>query len=333
MVECETASAISHFFSTFSLISWMCAQLPQIYTNYVNKSAEGISPSFLLLWFMGDFLSFTSCLLNDSVLAFQVYLSLFFICNDIVLCYQFYYYNHIYPKLVIVSKSQEEEVVTGPMLAGDADIHAGAGTIHIRSHIPAPEEADEWLSLTPPSDSSIPSSYNSINGKRQSTAKVVSVASILNAGASNAMSISHQVTTAVGITATTTEEKIAHHGTFALILAWSCTAVYVSSRCPQLYKNYKRKSVEGVSPLLFGAALFGNLAYTISVLTSCEFLLSSDKTTYFWHQLPYLIGSSGTIVFDFAYFYQRHIYRNSHQYSTVVGLEPWDNIEGGHNNA
>lgn len=91
--------------------------------------------------------------------------------------------------------------------------------------------------------------------------------------------------------------------------------------------------MEGVSPLLFGAALLGNLAYTISVLTSCEFLLSNNKTTYFWHQLPYLIGSSGTIVFDFAYFYQRHIYRTQQEYSAVVGLEPWESIEANRSGA
>lgn len=297
----------------------MGAQLPQIYTNYVNKSAEGISPLFLILWFMGDFLSFTSCLINESTLAFQVYLSLFFICNDIALCYQYYYYNHIYPKLTGAVKPVEGEIAE--LLVTITDIHPGSGTIHIRSHIPEPSEADEWLSLTPPSDGSSPGSYSSID-RAQNTAKVVTIGSMLNSGLSKALPMS-RAAEAVSIAT-----EAGHHNALALVLAWSCTAVYVSSRCPQLYKNYSRKSVEGVSPLLFGAALFGNLAYTISVLTSCEFLLSTNKSTYFWHQLPYLIGSSGTIVFDFAYFYQRHIYRNSHRYNSVVGLEPWNEIEG-----
>lgn len=186
MIECSTASAISHFFSVFSLISWMCAQLPQIYTNYVNKSAEGISPSFLLLWFMGDFLSFTSCLLNESVLAFQVYLSLFFICNDIALCCQYYYYETLNKGANSIIPIKPSEEVTEPLTA-DADYHTATGTIHIRSHIPEPERPDEWLSLTPPSDSSIPSSYSSINGKRQSAVKVVTIGSLLNPGIANAM--------------------------------------------------------------------------------------------------------------------------------------------------
>jgi hypothetical protein len=35
-----------------SILSWLCAQLPQIITNYQNSSIEGLSPLFLTNWFM-----------------------------------------------------------------------------------------------------------------------------------------------------------------------------------------------------------------------------------------------------------------------------------------
>lgn len=293
MVSCELASAISNFFSTFSLLSWICAQLPQIYTNYTTKSADGISPLFLLLWFMGDFLSFTSCLINEAALGFQVYLSLFFICNDITLCYQYYYYNSVYPR---VSYRAPEEAVTT-----EAEPHL-TEAITFRLHVPENERL--------PLSSSESSSYSSIhNTKLPSKVTVAAAGAVLNAGLSNAMSTSGEVHTA------STKDIL------ALFLAWGCTVVYVSSRCPQLYKNYRRKSVEGMSPLLFGAALLGNLTYTVSILTSCQFLFSPDKLSFLWHQLPYILGSSGTVVFDFAYFYQRHIYRGRR--SDEMDLQPW----------
>ena len=81
-----------------------------------------------------------------------------------------------------------------------------------------------------------------------------------------------------------------------------CTLVYCLSRCPQLYKNYKRKSVDGISPLLFASALMGNLTYTLSILTSCEFAFGSNRQDFILKELPYILGSAGTIVLILAIF-------------------------------
>ena len=35
-----------------SILSWVCAQFPQIVTNYQNSSVEGIAPLFLTSWFI-----------------------------------------------------------------------------------------------------------------------------------------------------------------------------------------------------------------------------------------------------------------------------------------
>lgn len=291
--------------------------MPQIYTNYKTKSAEGISPLFLLLWFMGDFLSFTSCLLNDVVLKFQVYLSLFFLCNDVTLCYQYYYYNSVYPRknlldLAVCHASEEDEQSKG--VSYIAHIHSAANTIHIRSHV---SEATETLNLSQ-SEGSESSSFGSIGHTRKpSFTKVAAVGVLVNAGVSNAAAVLPGQEVSLFLST----ESV------GLFLAWCCTAVYVSSRLPQLFKNYKRKSVDGISPLLFGSALVGNLTYTISILTSCEFLQDSNKANFFWRQLPYILGSSGTVVFDIAYFYQRYIYRNAGQNNLVMGLESWESIQ------
>lgn len=305
MASCASVSGVSEFFSTVSLISWICAQMPQIYTNYKTKSAEGISPMFLLLWFMGDFLSFTSCLLNDVVLQFQVYLSLFFICNDLTLCYQYYYYNSVYPRKNFEALQQNS--IIPEAVSHQADYHVSTGSIHIR-HGPEP---DETHSLSQ-SDGSASSSFGSIsNSKRPSAAQIATVGTMLNSGFAQAMAIQDV-------------DPSSPSQLLGLVLAWGCTLVYVSSRCPQLYKNYQRKSVDGMSPLLFGSALAGNLTYTLSILTSCEFLFSPLRTEFFWRQLPYILGSLGTIVFDIAYFYQRHIYRDAGRNNTVMGLETWE---------
>jgi uncharacterized protein with PQ loop repeat len=92
------------------------------------------------------------------------------------------------------------------------------------------------------------------------------------------------------------------------IFAWICTTLYLLSRIPQLLKNRRRQSVEGLAITLFLFAVLGNLTYSLSILThpghTSESLLEA---------LPYLIGSAGTLVFDFSIFCQFLWYRESNK--------------------
>ncbi|CUM47816.1 uncharacterized protein AC631_04100 [Debaryomyces fabryi] len=345
MLTCSQFSFISSSLSILSLSCWVWAQLPQIYCNYRNKSAEGISPLFLLLWFMGDFLSFTSCLLNDVVLKFQVYLSLFFLCNDIMLCYQYYYYNSVYPRKygnIENLNTDDADKGEGPMFkeegmksfaddqvrANNTSVHTTANAIHIRSlnsnfNNKAPSHT---LVQSISSSSSNNNSYSSINDNQQYL-KSIAIGSIINASVTAAMPVSMEK-----LAKDTLISSAINKEALGIFLAWSCTCVYVASRCPQLYKNYKRKSVDGISPILFGCALMGNLTYTLSILTSCEFIYDDAKSSFFVKQLPYILGSSGTVVFDFLYFYQRFLYKDTGRNTTVMSMDDWDHINHSDNN-
>ncbi|EGV66238.1 hypothetical protein CANTEDRAFT_112782 [Yamadazyma tenuis ATCC 10573] len=301
MVDCSGWSLVSNCFSSLSLASWIFAQLPQIITNYRNQSAEGISPTFLLLWFMGDFLSFSSCLLNDVVLKFQLYLSLFFILNDITLCTQYYYYNSVYPKH---HGGVYTPLEIAPEAFDSASIHADDNSVHVRHHAVIDSNSS---SLSP-------------SGKYDSTGsspvqKTIVTASLV--GIANSLPI---------LTVRADDTSVGIRGeSLGIFLAWCCTVVYIASRCPQLLKNYQRKSVDGINSILFGAALLGNLTYTFSILTSCEFVNGDNKSIFFMKELPYILGSAGTCIFDFLYFYQRRLYRNAGKETIQMRM---DNFEG-----
>ncbi|KAJ7449922.1 PQ loop repeat-domain-containing protein [Mycena latifolia] len=85
------------------------------------------------------------------------------------------------------------------------------------------------------------------------------------------------------------------------IFAWLCTTLYLTSRLPQIWKNFVRKSVEGLSMFLFIFAFLGNSFYVASILTSDVFILRES--------LPYLLGSGGTLLFDVTIVSQSVIYR------------------------
>lgn len=295
---------------------------------------------------MGDFLSFTSCLLNDVVLKFQVYLSLFFLCNDITLCYQYYYYNSVYPRKygnienldpderrkgdeTVVNEEDMKTSEEDPVRANNASVHTTANAIHIRSsnsnsNNKAPSHT--LVQSISSSTSSNNNSYSSINDNQQYL-KTLAIGSILNTSVAAAMPVSMEK-----MANDTLPSSLINKEALGVFLAWSCTCVYVASRCPQLYKNYKRKSVDGISPILFGCALVGNLTYTLSILTSCDFVYGDAKSNFFVKELPYILGSSGTVVFDFLYFYQRFLYRGAGRNTTVMSMDDWDHISHSNNN-
>ena len=77
------------------------------------------------------------------------------------------------------------------------------------------------------------------------------------------------------------------------LLGYLSAILYLSARIPQIYHNYKLKSTEGLSLLFFMFSTLGNVSFTASILFAL-----TDKD-YFLLNLPWLIGSAGTIFFDF----------------------------------
>ncbi|KAK7884848.1 hypothetical protein WMY93_027971 [Mugilogobius chulae] len=88
------------------------------------------------------------------------------------------------------------------------------------------------------------------------------------------------------------------------------SVLYLCSRLPQIYTNFKRKSTEGVSYFLFALVILGNTTYGLSVL-----LKNPDggqgESSYMIHHLPWLVGSLGTLSLDIIISFQFFIYRNN----------------------
>ncbi|KAF9156117.1 hypothetical protein BG015_007159 [Linnemannia schmuckeri] len=103
------------------------------------------------------------------------------------------------------------------------------------------------------------------------------------------------------------------------IFAWVCTVFYLSSRMPQLWKNFTRKSVQGLSILMFFWAAMGNLSYTLSILNSKDAVNPDTRRKFLLEAVPYVLGSSGTLMFDLSIFCQWLYYTGKLR---VLGLRP-----------
>ncbi|PIL24000.1 hypothetical protein GSI_13751 [Ganoderma sinense ZZ0214-1] len=94
------------------------------------------------------------------------------------------------------------------------------------------------------------------------------------------------------------------------ISAWICTTLYLTSRLPQIWKNFVRKSIEGLSIYLFIFAFLGNTFYVASILTSPKLQLPPPQASAFIREsIPYLLGSGGTLMFDITIVCQAILYR------------------------
>ncbi|TYK25468.1 putative vacuolar amino acid transporter YPQ1 isoform X1 [Cucumis melo var. makuwa] len=94
---CGVKDGVSLTLGMISVISWGVAEIPQIITNYREKSSDGLSLAFLLTWILGYFfLSFFFSVLFD----FRLHLlGLLYTITTGILFTQTIYYGHIYPQM------------------------------------------------------------------------------------------------------------------------------------------------------------------------------------------------------------------------------------------
>eukprot|EP00800_Vazella_pourtalesii_P003710 TRINITY_DN1381_c0_g2_i1.p1 TRINITY_DN1381_c0_g2~~TRINITY_DN1381_c0_g2_i1.p1 ORF type:complete len:329 (+),score=25.00 TRINITY_DN1381_c0_g2_i1:425-1411(+) len=78
--------------------------------------------------------------------------------------------------------------------------------------------------------------------------------------------------------------------------------LYLCSRVPQIIKNFRRRSTSGLSLPMFIMAVMGNLTYGLGIL------LYSVDSIFLLRKLPWLVGSIGTLCFDFTIFIQFMIF-------------------------
>lgn len=87
------------------------------------------------------------------------------------------------------------------------------------------------------------------------------------------------------------------------VFGYISAVLYVTARLPQIYQNYQTKSCEGLSMAMFACSILGNTTYALSIL------VYSLEPTYVIANIPWLIGSAGTLFEDFFIFWQYYHYK------------------------
>ncbi|KAE9612545.1 hypothetical protein Lalb_Chr06g0174231 [Lupinus albus] len=95
-----------------SVFVWIIAEIPQVITNYREKSNEGLSVAFLMTWLIGDLFNIVGCLMEPATLPTQLYTAVLYTVITILLCSQAIYYGHIYPRLILNRQPKVETLTS-----------------------------------------------------------------------------------------------------------------------------------------------------------------------------------------------------------------------------
>ncbi|KAK9377494.1 PQ loop repeat-domain-containing protein [Lipomyces chichibuensis] len=270
---------LSYILGYLSLFAWLWAQLPQVIKNYRNHSVEGLSWLFLFNWLLGDATNLIGCLLTRQ-LPFQTFLAMYYLIIDVILCGQYIYYTKL--------QSENYYVLLSPPEAGTPTSSHSSHTIRSNSR----RRANVMLSL---------SAIAAI-----ASAMVTPPTPYALEGLPPAMSTDDGMISVMGgkFNGFRRWFKLNDRESVGRVFAWSCTTMYLTSRMPQIYTNFVRQSTSGLSVMLFIAAFCGNLLYTLSIVSSAATLDGGERADFLWEELPYLLGSAGTVGFDFTIFLQ-----------------------------
>ncbi|OJD33246.1 pq loop repeat protein [Diplodia corticola] len=327
---------ISSLLGTLSIVSWLFAQLPQIYKNYTLKSTSGLSIFFLGEWLLGDLSNLLGSLFTDQAL-WQIIIACYYCFVDCCLVAQWVWYERLRHGRPLVrvwrrgSRSHHHgdgaadmaEFIDGVAVSDDdgADVkrvpHSQPKDVFRSpqySSSPSKEREDVDDDDAAPARSSrtihrLGRSSSPYPSPRTVLYVSMLLAVVAQASPLNGPSPAFPIIAQHADESTETGTQVAGR-----LLSWLSTVMYLGSRMPQLYKNYKRKSTSGLSPTLFLAAFMGNLFYSSSIATNpCAWgtypshgargwvgLDGSQQADWVGRAMPFFLGAAGVLLMDGA---------------------------------
>lgn len=339
--------ALSGVFGSISLTAWICLLLPQLITNYKAQSADGLSMAFLFVWLLGDVANLLGALATG-LAPTAVALATYFCFADLVLITQCLYYNALNARRAARNRRRTSEPRAVPEMTDDVAGGADRGDNNNTAVEDDGDAADEEAPLLSPrrnhrrrrsSSMGLPGSHRRNSALRRDVSNLDPLARIItgedetpdrNPWLHNAVSL--LAVYAVG----TAGFFISYHmgawdqpsapaapdpsegghdavTTFGLVMGYVSAAFYLCARIPQIWKNYKEKSCEGLALLFFLLSLTGNFTYGVSLVA-----YSQDRD-YLLKTIPWLLGSLGTIVEDCIIFVQFRLYAAPRQEPETCG--------------
>ncbi|KAA8644808.1 hypothetical protein EYZ11_009332 [Aspergillus tanneri] len=294
--------AASGLLGSISLTCWIFLLVPQLIENYRNGNAEAISFLFLFVWFVGDVANLIGGVwarLVPVIIAIAVY----FCIADGVLIGQCLYYKARNSRLEILYRrrsSVETPDPTTPLLGRRfSDNFPDSSTNASRRRSWTAQRADSISHGRQSDDSLAKIIEENDTGRKAWVKNLSSVLAICVIGMAG-WTVAWQ--SGVWKPAPQDLNGGVDMAAGAQLVGYFSAICYLGARLPQIYKNYYDRSCEGLSLLFFILSLMGNLTYGAGIL--CH----STEKNYVVTNIPWLIGSLGTMIEDIIIFIQFRLY-------------------------
>lgn len=280
-------TAISTALGCMSILSWLCAQMPQLVKNYKLKSTAGLSLFFIGEWLAGDITNLVGAVLTHQA-GWQITVASYYVFVDTCLLIQYLWYSYMRSRFDDGSIHSEtstlgdmdEEIFNSlsPInsnFASDQDIVTkNDDSDQTKSTTSRPLNTPQFRSVSyeknksssplavPPSNKE--AKFWLATPSPRTFAHAATLSTLVSRAAAAPVSYAgnNNVLTSFVVQEQTSAEFI------GVIIAWSSTLLYLGSRLPQIYKNWSLQSTAGLSPFLFIAAFCGNAFYTTSMATN-----------------------------------------------------------------
>lgn len=266
---------IPAIFGLSSLVAWLFALFPQLITNHRRKNADDLSVPFVLLWLGGDIASVAGLLMLGKRLT-AVMLSLYFCLNDAALLAQIFYFRFRRTRLGAVDGANVSGAKPTSVFAVLLLTSIGAVGLYADS----------------------------------ATAAAGSVGSV-------GRSLLSEAAAAVVEECSATAPRPSWVIVLGCVLSWASGMLYFTSRIPQVIKNYRSKEVEGLSIAMFSLSIFANLAFGMQFIAETAIRVSRgnpmDWAAFVSQDLPFVLGSAGTVIYDVIIVFQSVVYAKAAQ--------------------
>ncbi|KAK3723638.1 hypothetical protein LTR37_001519 [Vermiconidia calcicola] len=302
--------ALSGIFGSISLAAWIFLLIPQLLENYKQGSADGISLTFLFIWFVGDITNLAGAIWADLVPT-VIALAVYFCFADFVLIGQCLYYNALNNKK---EKRKEGAQQNANGRTEDTDVVSSEQTPLLDGAASPTAKPKRRVTDVTEENMGLPGSRRRSsrrsNERRTSLERILEEPTRRSSWVKNTISIlliflagtaGWAIAWRTGAWRPTPVGKEGEDGrgpVGAEILGYASAVLYLGARIPQIIKNQRDRSCEGLSLLFFLLSVMGNATYGAGIL------FHSVERQYFLTNLPWLIGSLGTIAEDVIIFAQ-----------------------------
>ena len=220
--------------------------------NYKQGSAEGISLAFLAVWFIGDITNLAGSIWADLVPTVTA-LAVYFCFADLILIAQCVYYNLKNSRQSPKAATSSTDNVEAPLLGRRDSSNIG---------LPGSHRRDSQASRKRRA-SSLPTIADVEEGESQWIKNALSVVGVCIVGTAG-WAIAWK--TGVWVPQRTSDGTGgADVALGAQLLGYASAVCYLGARIPQIIKNQRERSCEGLSLLFFMLSLLGNATYGAGV--------------------------------------------------------------------